>query len=204
MASKIKKIITIGLTGGPGVGKSEVAKILAKHGAKVISADTIGHVLLENNQNLRRKLINLLGEDIINNRNQLDRRIIGAIIFNNDEKLMAFNNIIHPLLLKDLKREMTAGIKKRHRLIVVDAALIFEWGIANWFDLILVINARRDIRLKRIYQTGLSLRQARQRVASQIPQRDKIALADYLIENNSTRFALRKKVEQFMDRIARV
>lgn len=204
MASRIKKTLTIGLTGGPGVGKSEVAKILAEHGAKVISADAIGHGLLDNNLNLRRKLINLLGSDIIDKRNKPDRRKIGAIVFGDDEKLPAFNNIIHPLLLKDLKREMMADVKKRRRLIVVDAALIFEWGIANWFDLILVINARRDIRLKRMCRSDLSLNQARQRIASQMPQRDKIALADYLIENNSTRFALKKKVEQFIDKIARI
>jgi len=201
MANKIRKSLTVGLTGGPGVGKSEVANILVEHGAKVISADAIGHDLLDNNLKLRRKLINLLGEDIIDVQNKLDRRKIGHIVFNKDEKLAAFNSIIHPLLLKDLKREMMA--KNRRRLIVVDAALIFEWRIANWFDLILVINARRDIRLKRMCRSALSLSQARQRIASQMPQRDKIALADYLIENNSTRSALRKKVEQFMDKIAR-
>jgi len=204
MASKINKRLTIGLTGGPGVGKSEVAKILADHGAEIISADAIGHCLLDDSLNLKRKLISLLGADIVDKRNKLDRRKIGYIVFNDDEKLAAFNNIIHPLLLKDLKRKMTASVKKRRRLIVVDAALIFEWGIANWFDLILVINARRDIRLKRMCRFDLSLNQARQRIASQMPQRDKIALADYLIENNAGRSALRKKVEQFIYRIKKL
>jgi dephospho-CoA kinase len=201
MVSKIKKALTIGLTGGPGVGKSEVAKILTENGAQVISADAIGHDLLDNNLNLRRKLINFFGEDIVDRQNKPDRRKIGAIVFNNGAKLAVLNSIIHPLLLKKLKQEMTAKTKTKRRLIVVDAALIFEWGIANWFDLILVVNAKRDIRLKRICRAGLGIKQARQRVASQIPQRDKIALADYIIENNSSRSALRKKVEQFIIKI---
>jgi len=201
MAGKIKKTLAIGLTGGPGVGKSEVAKILTGYGAEVINADKIGHQLLENNLNLRRKLINLLGDEIIDKQNKLDRRKIGSTVFSDEGRLMAFNNIIHPLLLKNLKREMTTASKMGRRPVIVDAALIFEWGIANWFDLILVVNAVRDIRLKRICRSGLSINQARQRIAAQMPQREKIALADYLIENNSSRLALKKKIEQFISKI---
>lgn len=199
---RLKKPILIGLTGGPGVGKSEAAKLLAEKGAKIISADSIGHTILRKNKLVRDKVIKLLGKDILDSKNELDRQKIGAIVFNDVEMMIAFNRIIHPVLLKQLKAELSRyGKIKRYKIIAVDAALIFEWGIADWFDIILVITALRDIRLKRICNFGLSAIKAKKRIASQIPQREKISLADYVIENNSNRRQLKIKIDRFMTAI---
>jgi dephospho-CoA kinase len=201
MATKKSKSLAIGLTGGPGVGKSEVAKILAEYGAVIISADKIGHDLLVKNKIVKLKLIQLLGDQILID-GKLNRPAIGKIVFNNPDTMRSFNEVMHPPLLKSLKNELRNKIMRgTNRLIVVDAALIFEWGIANWFDLLLVVTASRDIRTKRMCNTGLNGNQAAKRIGSQIPQRVKLSLADYVIENNANRSILKRKVNIFIKAI---
>ena len=191
--------VLIGLTGGPGVGKSEVANYLSQAGAMVINADKIGHEILLYNKAIKSKLIKLLSKEIIAADGSLDRKAIGARVFADPELMLGFNAIIHPALLKELKsRLMKASKSPKYNMIVVDAALIFEWGIASWFDLLLVVNAKRDVRLARMTKSGLSRNQAIKRIASQIPQRDKRALADYVIENNLTKNRLKKSVRSFI------
>jgi dephospho-CoA kinase len=191
--------ILIGLTGGPGVGKSEAARYLAKKGATIIQADSIGHELLQSHKAARSRIMELLGRGILDEKANLNRRRIGSLVFNSPELMIKFNAIVHPLLLNELKKQIKReSLYSRARYVVVDAALIYEWGIANWFDVILVVTARRDVRLKRLGSMGFSLRSAARRIASQIPQRDKTALADWVIENNSTRKSLYAKVDKFV------
>ena len=200
-----KKPVLIGLTGGPGVGKTEVAKIISRKSTIVISADKIGHKLLKDNERIKRRVIELLGNHILDDRKNLDRKKIGEIIFQNEEVMASYNAIIHPELLKRLKNEFDKSSKySRKLMVVVDAALIIEWGIANWFDFILVITARRELRLNRIRLNRFSLRQAKKRIASQLPQRLKVSLADYVIENNSNRSVLTKNIDKFIEAIKRL
>ena len=202
---RLKRPVLIGLTGGPGVGKSEAAKMLSEKGAKIISADAIGHDILRHNKSVRNKVIKLLGRDVLDNKSEFDRRKIGAIVFSDTEMMLAFNRLIHPVLLKQLKAELLRySGNKRHKMIVIDAALIFEWRIADWFDIILTINALRNIRLNRICSFGLSIDKAKKRIASQIPQRQKISLSDYVIENNASRQKLKTKINSFITAIEKL
>ena len=199
--SKFPSHIVIGLTGGPGVGKSEAAKVLQQLRFRIINADIIGHELLIENKNIKAKLIKLLGREIVAADGSLDRRAIGQIVFADQNVMMEFNRIIHPVLLKELKRRIGIEAKSGSHPVVVDAALIFEWGIADWFDYIFVVTATREKRLQRMRAQGLNQRQASQRIASQISQRDKIALADFVIVNNSTRASLHKRVKSLVHKL---
>lgn len=201
MVSNKTKTLVIGLTGGPGVGKSEVAGFLKMKNALVINADAIGHEILAKSDSVKRKLVKLLGREIVSPDGSLNRSIIGRKVFGNRELMYEFNRIIHPPLLRQLKKRIVRAASKQAKLIVVDAALIFEWGIADWFDFILVVHARRAVRLRRLSKEGLSVNQASRRIASQMPQRDKLALADFVIENNSTRAVLRRKISKFINKL---
>jgi len=199
---RLKKPVLIGLTGGPEVGKSEVSKILAKNGAKIINADAVGHMILRDNKSVKKKLITLLGRDVLTDAGDFDRKKIGAVVFSDSEIMASYNEIIHPPLIRHLKKELLRlSQSRRYKMVVVDAALIFEWGIADWFDFILVVTAKRDLRLSRLCYKGLSRNQAKKRLASQLPQRLKIGLADYVIENNSSRLHLARKVDRFVKAI---
>jgi len=192
-------MFVIGLTGGPGVGKTEVAKILRKHKAIIISGDDTGREIIDKNPAVLKKLVTIISDDILLPNKKLNRKKLGSLVFGNYENMRKLNEIIHPPLLKSLKAKIKTNRDKHpKRIIVVDAALIFEWGIANWFDYILVVTARRDIRLKRLTQNGLSIRQANARIASQILQRTKEKLADFVIENNGTKNSLINKTFKFL------
>jgi dephospho-CoA kinase len=101
-------------------------------------------------------------------------------------------------LLRQLKREMRAAVKsQRHNMVVVDAALLYEWGVARWFDLMLVVDAPKEARLKRLTKAGLAKNQITKRLSVQMSQKDKISLADYVIINKSTLAHLKSEVDKF-------
>lgn len=189
----------IGLTGTPGAGKSLAAKYIEERGAIILSGDEAGRQVIRKIPAVLERLVNAFGKSILRKDGSLDRRLVGRMVFSDPVARENLNRIVHPHLLRILK----TWIKQRQtrspkKLLVVDAALIFEWGIADWFDYILVITARRDLRIKRMMDSGLSKKEAMDRISSQIPQRTKAALADYVIENNASRPILRKKVDEFL------
>jgi dephospho-CoA kinase len=185
----------IGLTGGPGTGKSLAARYLADKGAIILSGDEAGKRAVEEYPVVLRNLEKSFGNAILNSDGTLNRRMLGRLAFSNPEAHQKLNEIVHPGLLKILKSDLK---KTKSKLIVIDAALIFEWGIADWCNYILVVTARRDIRLKRLKSQGLSRREAEDRINSQIPDRDKAALADYVIENNGTKTSLKINIHKFL------
>lgn len=203
-SSRSKKPLLIGLTGGPGAGKSTVAKLMKAARAKMIDADAIGHSLLAHNRAVIKNTEKLFGNAVLGKKG-LDRKLIGDIVFGDDSARRAFNRIIHPPLLRQLKKELTqSAAEKSTGTVVVDAALIFEWGIADWFDLIIVVAASRAGRIARLREAGLSMMQARKRFAAQLDQKDKVALADYVIKNDGNHAALEKEVRKLMAQIAKI
>jgi dephospho-CoA kinase len=191
--------VIVGLTGGPGAGKTAVANILKEKGAIIISGDEAGRQVIEQRPVVIKRLIRVFGKSIIGSDGTLDRGKLGEIVFSNLEALHRLNKIVHPPLLKIIKADLNRLNKPgSRRLLVIDAALIFEWGIADWCDYILVVTAKRETRLKRMISSGLAKKDALNRIRSQMPEKDKAALADYVIENNDSKANLRRKVELFL------
>jgi len=189
-------MIVLGLTGGPGTGKSLAAHYFESRGALILSGDEAGKEVVEKNSRILRKLISQFGNSIIYPDGKLNRSQLGKIVFQDREALAELNAIIHPGLLKLLKSKLIKYKKINRKLIVIDAALIYEWRIANWCDYILVVTARRDIRLKRLMAKGLPHKQAVERIASQMPDREKAALADFVIKNNGSKRDLKRGVDE--------
>jgi len=196
MLSKSKTIV-VGLTGGPGTGKSTAAKFMQAKGAVILSGDEAGKRAVEV-RSVFNYLIKAFGREILKSDNSLDRKKLGGMVFAKPDAMEKLNNIVHPRLLRILKADILEHKKRGTPLVVIDAALIFEWGIANWCDYIVVVTAKKDIRIKRLMQSGLSRKEAIDRINSQIPDRDKMALADYVIENNGDKAELRRKVAELM------
>jgi dephospho-CoA kinase len=192
-----KNRLVIGLTGGPGTGKSLAAKFMQEKGAVILSGDEAGKRAVETRPVLN-QLVRTFGRKILKRDGDLDRRKLGQIVFGDPDELEKLNDIVHPRLLRILKADIRERKRQGAPLIVVDAALIFEWGIANWCNYILVVTARRAIRMERLIKSGLTRKEAIDRINSQIPDRDKVALADYVIENKGTKADLRRKVDEFL------
>lgn len=191
-------MILIGLTGGPGAGKSLAAKYLETRGAKIISGDETGKEVVESSPSILKKIRKTFGDRYFKADGSLDRKGLARTVFDYPAELKKLNSIVHPSLLKLLKSKIDKYRKSASRnIIVVDAALIYEWGIEGWFDQILVITAHRSIRIRRMMQSGLTRKEAENRIRSQISQRIKAARADSVIENNDSKIALRNKVYAF-------
>ncbi len=190
----------IGLTGGVGCGVTEAADRLRQKGIPVISGDETGWEALKIPE-VRSSLVERFGREILGQGGEIDRGILGEIVFSDPEALQSLNEIIHPILLgllveKVRKEEAESGV------VVVDAALIFEWDLQRFFDKIIVITAPLEVRISRTTaRSGLSREQVMQRIAAQMPLEEKAKRADFVIPNDGTKEELYRKVEEIWKQI---
>ncbi|RKX18343.1 MAG: dephospho-CoA kinase [Candidatus Zixiibacteriota bacterium] len=187
----------IGLTGLIGSGKSEVARIFAKHGAFVVSADKIGRDVVEKNKSILRKLVQIFGRDIISKSGQLDRKKLGRLAFSSEKNKEKLNKIVHPALL----RELSAQVKKagqEYDFVIIDAALLIYWGWDKKVDKTILVDTILRKRIQRLKAKGYTEAEVKARTKFQPKLSDLSRHADYILKNNSTRKILKKKVENII------
>ncbi len=190
----------IGITGGIASGKTEVAKVFQKKGAKVISGDEIGKEVVEKNQVVLRKLVNTFGKGILNTKGRLNRRKLGEVAFSNEKNKEKLNEIVHPELLRELKlriKKFRKARKSRNRkqLLVIDAALIVEWKLYTELDKLILVTSTRKKRLERLRYLGLSKKIALDRIKRQVTDSRRRRYADFVISNNGSLKQLKDKTQ---------
>ncbi|RKY83168.1 dephospho-CoA kinase, partial [candidate division KSB1 bacterium] len=171
----------VGLTGGIGCGQSSVAKFFKSFGAKVLNADNIGNQLLLI-ENVKKNIVRRFGKEILNKEGEIDRKILGAVVFSNNRALRKLNAILHPAMIKKICEEVAQNLKsKKYKMIVVDAALLFETGIDYKFDYIVTVFSDLKKRVERIKRRdNLSDSEIKNRINSQIPVEYKVEKSDYV------------------------
>jgi len=183
----------VGLTGNTGSGKSIVAQILKDRGAEVIDADSIGQSILLH-KDIKARLSSLLGTGIFNDDGEIDRDVLGKLVFSDNTLLKNFNSIVHPLLLNLLREKIEELKKSGVQLIIVDAALIPEWGFNKKLDLTVVVISPWSNRLKRVMSKfNLNEEEALNRMNSQMPEEERIKYGDIIIENDESVVVLEKR-----------
>jgi len=187
----------IGLTGQIGAGKSTAAGILADMGAHVIDADLIGKTVVDKSAQLRTRLARRFGPDIFDRRGHLKRARLARLAFASEESKLALNNLVHPYLLKELRRQSKAALKT-HELIVIDAALLLYWQMDREVDIVLVIHASKRARFGRMARRGITEADALARQQAQLPYREFQKRADRMILNNGTLQQLKKRLVKFL------
>lgn len=187
--------MVIGLTGNIASGKSTVGTILSEHGFPVIEADRIGWMLIKQPE-IEEKVLSAFGN--VRKDGEIDRNKLGDMVFSDRENLKMLNDIIHPPLLKELKRQIQGSTED---IIVVNAALIVEWGIEDWFDNIILVTCDEEVKIERLTKKGLTREKALQRLQSQIPESEKIPKSDFVIENNGTLEELRAKTLKVINQL---
>jgi len=173
----------VGLTGGIATGKSLVSAEIKRLGATVIDADVIAREIVEPGKPAYNEIIEAFGEKILNPDATLNRKALGDIVFCNKEALAILNRITHPRIRQRIREEIArAGDDE---LIVVDIALLIEMGFKDEVDSIIVVYADEERQIERVLRrNGLTREEARQRLSCQIPVKEKLGYADYVIENN--------------------
>jgi dephospho-CoA kinase len=191
-------VLTVGITGGIGAGKTTVCKIFEELGAKVIYADELAKEIMENDESLKKKIKKIFGEKSYIG-GKLNRKFIADIIFSSDEKRKLLESIVHPAVIKrilsDLKKIADEG---KYNFVIVEAALIFESGFDKELDYVLVVDADDEIKIKRIMERDkCSKEEVLKRMRAQLDSKIKRELADMVIINDGDIDELRKKVSFF-------
>ena len=185
-----KKIF--GLTGGFGTGKSTVARMFRSFGALVIDADLISRDLIKPRAEAYRKIIRLFGKGILSKSGIINRRKLAGIVFSDKKSLEKFNQIMHPAIIRRMKREIKNA---KEDIVVLDAPLLLETRLDRFVDTVLVVKANFANQLSRIQKkTSLSKSEIIARIKSQSPLKEKLRLADFVIDNNGTVQNTRKQV----------
>jgi dephospho-CoA kinase len=181
-----KYILKVGVTGGIGSGKTEVCKILERSGERVLYADQIAKEITEKNEDVKKEIKKIFGKEVFNQNNDLDRKKIADIVFKNKSLKEKLNNIIHPLVFERIDEEIQ-NLNPDLDLIFIEAALIFESGMEEGLDYIVVVDSDEKYRIQRIQERDKKdISQIRNIFKSQMSTEEKIKRADFIIKNNGT------------------
>lgn len=190
----------IGITGGIGGGKSIVCEVFKLLGVPVYHADDEARDLQHSNYQIRSSLIQLFGESIYTPEGLLDRKKLAGLIFTDKELIGRVNQIIHPVVRENFS--VWADKHADEEYILYEAAILFESGYYKDLDLNILVVADEDIRIKRVIQRDNSTEEAvRQRINNQMPDEEKMKIADFILENNEKNLLIPKIIE--LDKVLR-
>ena len=185
-------MIKVGLTGGIGSGKTTVAKVFETLGIPVYYADDKTKYLMNTDPVLKASIIQHFGNEAYKN-NELDRKYLAAIVFNDKEKLELLNSLTHPVTIKDAEEWIS---KQTSPYIIKEAALLFESGAAEHLDYVIGVYAPQHIRVKRIMdRDNLTTEEVMKRISRQIDEEMKMKLCNFVITNNEQALVIPQVLE---------
>jgi dephospho-CoA kinase len=186
----------IGLTGNIACGKSAVLAALAEHGAATIDADRVVHTLMEPGETVWAAVRDAFGPAVMTEDGRIDRRALGAIVFADPAQLARLEGLTHPAVRAWIVARLAAFAREGVQVAVVDAIRLYEGGLAERCDETWVVTCDPALQLARLMaRNGFSEAEARQRIAAQPPQAEKVARADVVIDNSGTPEATRAQVD---------
>lgn len=198
----IVPFIRVGVTGGIGSGKSTVCKLFASLGRVVLSADEIAKDLTNTNDVIKSSIRKMFGENVFLPNGLLDRKALAAIVFKNHSLRKKLDSIIHPhvfVAIEDAIEKLPPS--KRSPYVIIEAALIYESGMDERLDYVVVVNADEETRIRRVMERDQATREAvLARIHSQMDMAKKVKLADFIIENDGSEDELLERTK-FIDRI---
>ncbi|MBV9448386.1 MAG: dephospho-CoA kinase [Streptosporangiaceae bacterium] len=185
----------VGLTGGIGSGKSEVARRLAAHGAVLIDADVAAREVVAPGTPGLARIAAAFGEQVLAADGSLDRERVAAIVFSDPARLAELNGIVHPLVGEWMAAAEASA--PPDAVVVHDVPLLAENHLARRYDLVIVVDVPPDVQLTRLVaERGMPAQQARERMAAQATRDQRLAIADIVIDNSGSLADLDKRVNQ--------
>lgn len=179
--------VIIGLTGGIASGKSTVAHMFQEKNIPVIDADEIAREVVAPGEPTLINITKAFGTEVLHDDGTLNRQKLGEIIFADEDKRQQLNNLIHPAIREQMLEQRDDYIAKKVPAVVLDIPLLFESELTHFVEKILVVYVDETTQLKRLLNRNeLSKNEAKQRIASQLPLKDKVERADAVIDNNGS------------------
>ncbi|MGW7464740.1 dephospho-CoA kinase [Streptomyces xantholiticus] len=195
-------MLTVGLTGGIGAGKSEVSRLLVSYGAVLVDADRIAREVVEPGTPGLAAVVDAFGPGILAADGTLDRPKLGSIVFADPERLATLNGIVHPLVgERSRELEQAAGPDD---VVVHDVPLLTENNLRSLYDLVIVVDASPETQLDRLVGLrGMTESEARSRMAAQATREQRRAVADIVIDNDGPLEKLEPQVREVWNELTR-
>jgi dephospho-CoA kinase len=189
-------MLTIGLTGGIGTGKSVVANLLVQQGASIIDADRLGHEAYTPHSEAWEAVVAAFGTDILTSEGEIDRRKLGGIVFADETQLERLNGIMHPLMARMVEDRKAAFDTDGVAVTVVEAAVLLEAGWDSLVDEVWTTHASESIVVQRLFErNGLDEAEARKRINSQMSATERNRRSDVVVDNSGDLTALEQTVK---------
>jgi len=196
-------MISVGLTGGMGVGKTTVAGLFAERGAIVMDADQMVHKLLMPENPVWQEVVSQWGPSILfQGEKRIDRDRLSELVFKGSDSLKRHLGIMYPPLRKEVVREMEMAKNRGVRIFLLDASQILEAGWYNMFDVIVLVRSNFDICLDRLLKSkGWDSKMILLRKGFQWPDWIKLRYADFVVDNNGPLRKTKNVVDRIVDQL---
>lgn len=198
--------MVIGLTGGIGTGKSTVSRKLRERGYPVIDLDVISREVIEYPEVID-ELVRNFGNEILENQNNISgkksisRNKLRQTVFKEEKKVSVLNSIMHPPIVKEMRRQIEE-LRKSYKTVFVEVQLLFEAKLEKEFDIIVLVYADKKTQLERVLKRdGRSEGEVQQIINAQIDMTEKRRVSNYIIENNGDSEMLDLEIEKFIKKL---
>lgn len=191
-------MLIVGLTGGIASGKTVVSQILGEEGAHIIDTDQLARELVHPHTPAWEELRRVFGESILEKDGFIDRRALAAQVFSDPEQRKRLNRILHPRIKEEIDRRVSQiGQTEPDAIVVIDAPLLIETGNHLHMDAVIVVSATERQQIERLKQrSGATEEEARSIIASQLPLKEKLKVADIVIRNEGSLEETKRKTQE--------
>lgn len=197
-------MLRVGLTGGIGSGKSEVTRLLAAKGAAVVDADLVAREVVEPGTPGLQRVVEEFGPGVLRPDGTLDRPKLGSLVFADPVRLQRLNAIVHPLIGERTAELVAQAEAEGADVLVHDVPLLVESGLAQAYEVVVVVAADPRTQLQRLTRNrGMSEQEAQQRIDAQAPLADKLAAATHVLSNDGSLQDLAEQVDRLWDELTR-
>ena len=192
----------IGLTGGIGSGKSTVAQMLERKGAKLLSADAVGHEVYQPGLLAYQEIVDAFGREIVGADGKIDRKVLGPIVFGDAEQLRRLNAITHPRMKELMREKLEAARAGGVRIAVLEAALLFDAGWNDLTDEVWVTVVPPEVAAARTAErSGISVEEALSRIRAQMSNEERISRSQVVIDTDCALERTEKQVSEEWERL---
>ena len=190
------KVLKVAVTGGAGSGKTFVCNRLKELGIKVISSDVMAREAVAPNSTAHKKIVDFFGETVLLSDGTLNRKMLRRMIVNDDVARLTLERIVHPEISNLIQEKIACAEKEGFDIVVVEVPLLFELSMQEQFDWIILVSAGHELRVKRLMaRDNISRDEAENLLHVQMPDKDKIGRADFVLSNEGSRARLVEAVD---------
>ena len=196
MDERILKVLKVAVTGGAGSGKTTVCNRLKELGVKVISSDALAKEAVAQGSLAHEKIVNYFGKKVLLSDGNLNRQELRSIIINDDVARLALERFIHPEISRLMHLRIVQAEQDGDPVLLVEVPLLFELGMAEQFDVVIVVSADHELRVKRLMdRDNVSRDEAENLINVQMPQAEKVERAEFVLANDCSKDLLIRSVD---------